>query len=82
MDFQVFFYQKYWDVVGEDVFTAVNEFFQNGYILKEMNHTNVALVPKVNNPESMSQFRPISLALITKLCPRYLQIDSSLLFIA
>lgn len=48
------FYQKYWDVVGEDVFTAVNEFFQNGHILKEINHTNVALIPKVNNPESMS----------------------------
>lgn len=55
------FYQKYWDVVGEDVFTAVNEFFQNGHILKEMNLTNVALIPKVSNPESMSQFRPISL---------------------
>ncbi|KAF7143420.1 hypothetical protein RHSIM_Rhsim05G0112800 [Rhododendron simsii] len=59
--FPSIFYQKYWDVVREDVFTGVNEFFQNGHILKEMNHTNVALIPKVNNPESMSQFRPISL---------------------
>lgn len=55
------FYQKYWEVVGDDVFNTVKEFFQNGHILKEMNHTNVALIPKVSNPESMSQFRPISL---------------------
>lgn len=55
------FYQKYWEVIGDDVFTAVKEFFQNGHILREMNHTNVALIPKVSNPESMSQFRPISL---------------------
>lgn len=55
------FYQEYWDVVGEDVFAAIKEFFQKGQILREMNHTNVVLIPKVNNPESMSHFRPISL---------------------
>ncbi|KAF7114851.1 hypothetical protein RHSIM_RhsimUnG0075100 [Rhododendron simsii] len=45
------------EVVGDDVFTEVKEFFQNGDILREMNHTNVALIPKVSNPESMSQFQ-------------------------
>lgn len=55
------FYQKYWHVVGEDVFNAARNFFEGGYLLKEMNHTNVTLIPKVTNPESMGQFRPISL---------------------
>lgn len=56
-----FFYQKYWQVVGEDVCSAVKNFFEGGYLLKEMNHTNITLIPKVAGPESMSQFRRISL---------------------
>lgn len=55
------FYQKYWQIVEEDVCAAVKNFFEGGHILKEMNHTNIILIPKVNSPESMSQFRPISL---------------------
>lgn len=55
------FYQTYWDVVGEVVFKAVQNFFQNGVLLREVNHTNVTLIPKVANPETISQFRPISL---------------------
>lgn len=50
------FYQKYWHIVGEDVFNAAKNFFDEGYLLKEMNHTNVTLIPKVANPESMSHF--------------------------
>lgn len=55
------FYQKFWHVVGGDVFTAVLHFFQEGHMLRELNHTNVTLIPKVSNPEDISQFRPISL---------------------
>uniref|UniRef100_A0A803N7C0 Reverse transcriptase domain-containing protein n=1 Tax=Chenopodium quinoa TaxID=63459 RepID=A0A803N7C0_CHEQI len=32
-----------------------------GFMLKEMNETYIALVPKINNPEMVSEFRPISL---------------------
>jgi hypothetical protein len=28
---------------------------------KEFNHTNIALIPKVDNPSRVNQFRPISL---------------------
>lgn len=52
------FFQKYWEVVGDDVVEAVKSFFQNGVLT---NHTNVTLVPNVRYPEAMSQFRPISL---------------------
>lgn len=55
------FFQKYWEVVGDDLVEAVQSFFQNGVLTKELNHTNVTLVPKVRYPEAMSQFHPISL---------------------
>lgn len=38
----------------------MNDFFANGYLDTELNSTIVALVPKVNMPESLSQLRPIS----------------------
>ena len=30
-------------------------------MLPEINHTNIVLIPKVKDPENMSNFRPISL---------------------
>ncbi|KAH7842957.1 hypothetical protein Vadar_011057 [Vaccinium darrowii] len=43
------FYQTYWDIVGIEVVEAVQSFFLDGVILKEINHTNVTLIPKSNN---------------------------------
>ncbi|KAF7146373.1 hypothetical protein RHSIM_Rhsim04G0047200 [Rhododendron simsii] len=56
-----FFFQRYWDKVGEEVCKAVQRFFSNGYMLKELNRTNIVLIPKVTFPESLGQYRPISL---------------------
>ena len=39
---------------------AIQEFFQTGHLLKELNTTILALVPKVPNPSRMTNFRPIS----------------------
>lgn len=55
------FYQRYWTTVGSLVIGMVQKFFQSGYLLKQMNHTFVALIPKVNNPTKVEQFRPIAL---------------------
>lgn len=55
------FYQKYWDVVGEDVTKAVQHFIQTGHILKSFNHTRIVLIPKVKTPVQVSQYRAISL---------------------
>jgi hypothetical protein len=55
------FFQKYWHIVGEDVSLAIQDFFHSGRMLGSINFTNIVLIPKVKNPEFMSQFRPISL---------------------
>lgn len=55
------FYQKYWHIMGDSVVLAVLDFLNNGNMLPNINHTNIVLIPKVQNPESMSEFRPISL---------------------
>ena len=55
------FYQTYWTNVGMDVHQAVLSSLNLGAILKSINHTFITLIPKVNNPEKVSDFRPISL---------------------
>ncbi|GJZ49360.1 protein LAZ1 [Tanacetum coccineum] len=54
------FFKKGWDVVGQDVYKAVRDFFTNGQILKEINHTFIALIPKVSTPLRINDYRPIS----------------------
>ena len=44
-----------------DVSTACLNCVRTGNILKSINYTHITLVPKVDNPESLSQYRPISL---------------------
>lgn len=39
----------------------VHGFFVNGDSLEEINVTNLILIPKVDSPETINQFRPISL---------------------
>ncbi|CAB4282683.1 unnamed protein product [Prunus armeniaca] len=56
-----FFFQKYWDVVGDAVTTTVLEFLGTGKLMAKLNFTHVALIPKVKDPKHMTQLRPISL---------------------
>lgn len=46
--------------MGKDVSDAVMSFFTSSLLLKEFNATVIALVPKVENPNRVSDFRPIS----------------------
>ncbi|KAK2369496.1 hypothetical protein QL285_082627 [Trifolium repens] len=55
------FYQNFWDMCGDEVFTAVKEWLEKGYFPSSMNETNICLIPKCDNPSSMKDFRPISL---------------------
>ena len=55
------FFQKYWNIVGTNVIAGVFSILTLGYILRKINFTHIALIPKINNPERMFDFRPISL---------------------
>lgn len=46
----VFFFKQYWEVVGNDVVSSVQGFFQRGILLPDLNHTNLVLILKVDNP--------------------------------
>lgn len=59
--FNGLFFQRYWEIVGQDVCSAVKSFFHEGYMLKEINKTNMVLIPKVQIPEKVTQFRPLGL---------------------
>ncbi|XP_022030846.1 uncharacterized protein LOC110931776 [Helianthus annuus] len=54
------FFKKTWDIVGEEVSDAIMQFFDNGKLLQQVNHTIIALVPKVPTPSSVLDYRPIS----------------------
>lgn len=60
-DFMVLFFQKYWTTVRGEVISMVKHFFSNGYMLKKLNHSFIALIPKHGSLVNISQFRPISL---------------------
>ncbi|KAL0294820.1 UNVERIFIED_CONTAM: putative mitochondrial protein [Sesamum angustifolium] len=54
------FYKAAWPVIGEEVVKAILEFFTTGRLLKQVNTTILALIPKVRLPSLVSDFRPIS----------------------
>ena len=55
------FFQSFWHLIGDDVSKAVLDCLNSCHIPKEFNFTYVTLIPKVKNPENISEFRPISL---------------------
>ncbi|GJZ75432.1 RNA-directed DNA polymerase, eukaryota, reverse transcriptase zinc-binding domain protein [Tanacetum coccineum] len=54
------FFKKAWPIIGNDVCYAIKEFFKTGKILKEINSTLIALIPKTPNPKLVTEFRPIA----------------------
>ncbi|GJV60156.1 hypothetical protein Tco_1466256 [Tanacetum coccineum] len=54
------FFKEAWGIVADDVTNAVMEFFTNGKLLRELNHTIIALILKVSAPTKVTDYRPIS----------------------
>ena len=54
------FFKSTWDVVGKDVCLAVREFFTSGKLLKSLNSTILALIPKSVAPSRVTDFSPIA----------------------
>ncbi|CAL9016477.1 unnamed protein product, partial [Prunus brigantina] len=59
------FYHHYWDIIREDLCRMVKAFFHEEFSVHGLNMTEIALIPKVPNPEAVTQFRPIALCNFT-----------------
>jgi hypothetical protein len=58
------FYQRHWELVGPELCAAVIGFLNGGDMPEEINDTAITLIPKVRNPQSIKQYRPISLCTV------------------
>ena len=72
------FFHQYWDIVGPQVTAEVQKFLTTGVMPEDWNFTHICLLPKVQDPELMSDLRPISLCsvlykIISKVMVRRLQ---------
>ncbi|KAL0445469.1 UNVERIFIED_CONTAM: LINE-1 retrotransposable element O protein [Sesamum latifolium] len=54
------FFKRAWLVIGPEVTLAIQEFFNYGGLLKQINATLLCLIPKVQLPSGVTDFRPIS----------------------
>ncbi|GJX43363.1 RNA-directed DNA polymerase, eukaryota, reverse transcriptase zinc-binding domain protein [Tanacetum coccineum] len=54
------FFKNALSVIGNEVCLAVKEFFRSGKLLKEVNSTLIALIPKVHHPKFVIEFRSIA----------------------
>ncbi|KAL5832235.1 hypothetical protein ACOSQ4_017589 [Xanthoceras sorbifolium] len=55
------FFQKNWATVSTGVTSACLSFLNSGEGIKAVNATLIALIPKIKDPQRVSDFRPISL---------------------
>lgn len=59
--FSAILYLRYWNTVKLEVLKMVHKFFDSVYLLKEINHSNIVLIAKVENPTVVVQYHLISL---------------------
>lgn len=59
--FRVEFFQELWDIIKLDLLAVVQESLKNKQMLRALNSTFLALIPKCDGSDRISQFRPISL---------------------
>lgn len=55
------FFQHFWLIVGESVLREVKKIFLEKHAPAYLNQTHIALIPKMQGPETLGSYRPISL---------------------
>ncbi|GAU46455.1 hypothetical protein TSUD_402220 [Trifolium subterraneum] len=55
------FFKDFWEVLKIDLLNFFAEFHHNGKLTKGLNSTFIALIPKVESPQCVADFRPIAL---------------------
>nr|GEY35359.1 outer envelope pore protein 16-2, chloroplastic-like [Tanacetum cinerariifolium] len=53
--------KKHWNLLSDDIITYVNDFYHSTSISRGCNSSFITIVPKVDDPLTISDFRPISL---------------------
>ena len=71
--FSASFFHSNWDSIGPEIVKEIQQFFENGKLPAKINETFVRLIPKIQSPQTMSDYRPIAL------CNVYYKIISKLL---
>lgn len=59
------FFKISWHITCKDIIEAVQNFFHLGHLLKEINHTHIAPIPKNDSSINVSSYHPIRLYNIT-----------------
>ncbi|XP_073051335.1 uncharacterized protein [Primulina eburnea] len=59
------FFQHCWEIIHQDVFAAVLDFFCGSPMLQSFTATTITLIPKVDGAQAWTDFRPISLCNVT-----------------
>ncbi|GKA11042.1 putative RNA-directed DNA polymerase [Tanacetum coccineum] len=53
--------KKHWSILGNDITSYVKDFYTSAFIPRGCNSSFITLIPKVDDPITVSDFRPISL---------------------
>jgi len=77
--FHCIFFKQYWHIVGDNIFHMVQSAFHTGHFDLEISKTLIALIPKIDSPNTYKDFRPISLCsiiykIITKVLVHHLRL--------
>lgn len=59
--FQIHFFKQSWETIKEDICKLCEDFYSGSANLERVNRANNVLIPKVESPERLEEYRPISL---------------------
>jgi hypothetical protein len=55
------FFQKNWELIKDDLLKELQKLISDEYLDPKINKSFIILIPKISHPESLQDFRPISL---------------------
>lgn len=59
--FPMQFFKTFWEIIKLDLLRLCEDFYFGKANLERINWANIALIPKIDSPESLGDYRPISL---------------------
>lgn len=59
--FNITFFKEFWNIIKAEIIQVFCDFHVHGKLVRGLNATFIALIPKSDHPASASDYRPISL---------------------